>query len=124
MNFFGNLIWLILGGLLTAIIYILAGLVMCITVVGIPFGYQMVKLGIYALHPFGRDNAFGEGEPGCLSLVFNVLWILCGWWEAAIVHCVFGLLFCVTVVGIPLGVQHFKIAKMSLMPFGRVTGKR
>jgi len=121
MNFFANLIWLILGGLLTAALYIIAGLLMCVTIIGIPFGYQLIKLGIYALHPFGRDNDFAPGEPGCLSLVFNVLWIVGGWWEAALVHLFFGLLFCVTIVGIPFGIQHFKIAKMSLFPFGMTT---
>ena len=120
MNLLGNIIWLILGGLLTSVIYVLAGLVLCVTIVGIPFGYQLIKIGLYALCPFGKECRFDEDEPGCLSVIFNVIWVVCGWWEAALIHCVCGLVFCITIVGIPLGIQHFKIAKMSFLPFGSV----
>lgn len=118
MNIIGNIAWLVLGGLITSVMYILSGLVFCITIIGIPFGYQLIKIGLYALLPFGKSMEFGEGEPGCLSLIGNVLWITLGWWEIALVHCFFGLLFCITIVGIPLGMKHFTIAKVSLFPFG------
>jgi len=119
MKFLGNLIWLILGGLITGILYYIAGLVFCVTIIGIPFGYQLFKIGSYAFVPFGRDMTWGPGEPGCLSLFGNVIWVLFGWWEIALVHLFFGLLFCITIVGIPFGIQHFKIAKNSLLPFGQ-----
>lgn len=119
MKLIGNIIWIIFGGLLVSFLYILAGFLFCITIIGIPFGWQLMKIGAYALMPFGKDMTFAPGEPGCLSLIGNVIWVLCGWWEIALVHLVFGLLFCITIVGIPLGVQHFKLAKNTLIPFGQ-----
>lgn len=119
MKFLGNLVWLVLGGLLVSIIYILSGLVLCITVVGIPFGLQLIKFGRYAFWPFGHEVVNRNGEPGCLSIVMNLVWILLGWWEVAIVHLVFGLLFCITIVGVPFGIQHFKLALASVFPFGK-----
>ena len=119
MNSLGNLIWLILGGLVIAIIYWLVGLLMCITIIGIPFGTQLIKLGTYALWPFGHELVDGPGQPGCVSVVMNLIWILLGWWEIAILHVVFGLIFLVTIVGIPFGVQHFRMAIGSIFPFGK-----
>lgn len=118
MSILGNLLWLVLGGLLIALIYYFVGLIMCVTLVGIPFGVQLFKLGTYALWPFGHVITFRDNEPGCLSLIMNLIWILLGWWEIAILHLVFGLLFCITIVGIPWGLQHFKMMKGSLFPFG------
>jgi len=119
MNTLGNIIWLILGGFLSAILYFTAGLLMCITIIGIPFGVQLFKFGVFVLMPFGHEVTDSKDSSGCLSLVFNVLWILCGWWEIALIHAVSGLIFCITIIGIPFGVQHFKIALYSLLPFGR-----
>jgi len=119
MKFIGNILWLILGGFLTGVLYYIAGLLFCITIIGIPFGFQLFKIGSYAFWPFGRDMTWKAGEPGCLSLIGNVLWVCLGWWEIAIIHLICGLLFCITIVGIPFGVQHFKIAKNSLLPFGQ-----
>ena len=119
MKFLGNLLWLVLGGLLVALIYYLLGLLLCITLVGIPFGIQLFKLGTFALWPFGHELVDGPGQPGCLSTVMNLIWILCGWWEIALVHLFFGLLLCITIVGIPWGTQHFKMAFSSILPFGK-----
>jgi uncharacterized membrane protein YccF (DUF307 family) len=119
MKTLGNLLWLILGGLLVAVLYVLVGLVMCITIIGIPFGIQLFKLGSWALWPFGRELVDAPGEPGCLSIVMNVIWLLLGWWEIALVHLFFGLLLCITIIGIPWGVQHLKMALGSLIPFGK-----
>ncbi|MCR4825100.1 MAG: YccF domain-containing protein [Bacteroidales bacterium] len=119
MKFLGNLLWLILGGFLVALIYYIVGLLLCITIVGIPFGYQLFKLGTYALWPFGHELVDGPNEPGCLSVVMNLLWILLGWWEIALVHLVCGLLLCVTVIGLPWGLQHFKMALNAIFPFGK-----
>ena len=120
MKSLDNILWLLFGGLLIALIYFLVGLVMCITIIGIPFGLQLFKLGNYALWPFGREMVFGPNEPGCLSVVMNLIWILLGWWEIAILHGIFGLLFCLTIVGIPWGLQHFKMALGSIFPFGQL----
>lgn len=119
MNSIGNLLWLIFGGIIIAAIYYMVGLLMCITIIGIPFGVQLFKLGTYSLWPFGHDLVNGPGEPGCLSIVMNLLWILLGWWEIAAVHLVCGLLFCVTIVGIPFGLLHFRLALASVFPFGK-----
>ena len=119
MNSIGNIFWLILGGIIIALIYYLVGLLLFITIIGIPFGIQLFKLGTYALWPFGHELVNGPNEPGCLSIVMNLIWILCGWWEVALLHLFFGIIFCITIVGIPLGLQHFKMAIGSIFPFGK-----
>ena len=119
MKFLGNILWLVFGGIIIAIIYYIVGLLMCITIIGIPFGVQLFKLGTYALWPFGRDLVNGPNEPGCVSVLMNLIWILCGWWEIAILYFTFGLLFCLTIVGIPWGLQHFKMAIATVFPFGK-----
>ena len=119
MKFLGNIFWLLFGGIIIAIIYFMVGLVICVSIIGIPFGVQLFKLGSYALWPFGRELVDRPNEPGCLSVFMNLIWILFGWWEIAILHLVFGLLFCITIVGIPWGLQHFKMAIASVFPFGK-----
>lgn len=119
MKFIGNIFWLLFGGIVIAIIYFMVGLVICVSIIGIPFGVQLFKLGSYALWPFGRELVDSPNEPGCLSVFMNLIWILFGWWEIALLHLVFGLLFCITIVGIPWGLQHFKMAIASVFPFGK-----
>lgn len=119
MNTLGNICWLILGGLLIALIYYLVGFLLCLTIIGIPFGIQLFKLGTYALCPFGQELVFGPQEPGCVSVVMNVLWILLGWWEITLIHLICGIICCITIIGIPLGLQHFKMALGSAFPFGK-----
>ena len=119
MKVIGNIFWLIFGGLEIAFFYYLVGLLMCITIIGIPFGVQLFKLGTYVMWPFGREMEFGDKEPGCLSIAMNIIWILTGFWEVAAIHIACGLLFCITIVGIPLGVQHFKMIPAAALPFGQ-----
>ena len=119
MKFLGNIIWLVVGGLLTALLYYLNGLLMCITIIGIPFGVQLFKLGTYALWPFGHEIVSGPNDTGCLSVVMNLLWIFLGWWEIALTHLFCGCIFCITIIGIPWGFQHFKMAIASVFPFGK-----
>ena len=119
MKILGNILWLILGGLVIALIYYFVGLLMCITFIGIPFGLQLFKLGTYALWPFGRELVNGPGEPGCVSVVMNLIWILLGWWEIAVIHLVCALICFISIIGIPWGVQHFKMAIASAFPFGK-----
>ncbi|MBO5404534.1 MAG: YccF domain-containing protein [Paludibacteraceae bacterium] len=119
MKFLGNLVWLIMGGLLTAVMYWFAGLLMCITIIGIPFGVQLFKIGMLSLWPFGHELMPKSNDGGCMQLVFNILWIVLGWWEIALTHLTFGLILCCTIVGIPWGMQHFKLALASLIPFGK-----
>jgi len=119
MNLLGNIIWVIFGGLLVALEYFVAGLLLCLTIVGIPFGYQAFKIGLLALLPFGQTSVVDHQTYGCLSTLMNILWILVGGIWIALTHLVFGLLLCITIVGIPFGLQHFKLMTMALTPFGR-----
>lgn len=123
MSLLGNILWFILGGFLMGLGYIFAGLLYCITIIGIPFGYQLMKIGIYVMCPFGRSIELDKGEPGCLSMAFNIIWVLCGWLELALMHIVIGCILCITIIGIPFGIQHFKIAKLAFLPFGQKAGK-
>jgi uncharacterized membrane protein YccF (DUF307 family) len=120
MNFLGNLLWLLFGGLATAIGYFLGGLAMMVTIIGIPFGFQMIKIGSLCLWPFGRTFQVDKREmPGCLYSLLNVIWLLIAGLWIALLHILFGFLLCVTIIGIPWGMQHFKLAGFALSPFGR-----
>jgi uncharacterized membrane protein YccF (DUF307 family) len=119
MNFFGNLIWLIFGGLMAALGYFFGGLVLCITVIGVPWGLQCFKLAGLVLWPFEKKVVSDGDNMGCLNIFFNLVWILCGGLYTAIVHIVMGAILCLTIIGIPWGKQHFKLVEISLMPFGR-----
>jgi len=119
MNFFGNLIWIIFGGLMAALGYFLGGIVLCTTVIGIPWGLQCFKLAALVLWPFGKKVISDSDNMGCLNILFNLVWLLCGGLYTAIVHIVMGAILCITVIGIPWGKQHFKLIEISLMPFGK-----
>lgn len=119
MNLLGNILWLIFGGLFLGLVYILAGLILCCTIIGIPFGIQVFKIGILALSPFGKDSIATEKSEGCLSLFMNILWVLLFGISTCLTHLFLAAIFCITIIGIPFGKQHFKLAKISLFPFGR-----
>ena len=119
MRFIGNIIWLIFGGLATAVEYILASLPFLISIIGIPFGLQTLKLGMLALWPFGSQVVENESSSGCLSLILNIIWICIGGIWICLTHLFFGVLLCITIIGIPFGKQHFKMAGLSLTPFGK-----
>ena len=116
MRFLGNLLWLILGGLVSALLWAVIGLLLCVIIIGIPFGLQCFKIAGFVLWPFGRD--IRAGSFGLMGALGNIIWILICGIELCIIHLVFGLLLCVTIIGIPFGLQHFKLAKLSLIPFG------
>ena len=111
-----NLLWLIFGGLLSALGWIVTGCLWCITLVGIPVGIQCFKLASISLNPFGKEIVY-ENE-GPVSLLLNIFWIIFGGIEMAIGNAIIGAILCITIIGIPWGKQFFKIAKLSLMPFG------
>lgn len=119
MKFIGNLLWLILGGLIAAAIYFIVGILFCITIIGAPFGYQLIKVGAFCLWPFGKDVSYGPNAGGCLTIIMNVLWFIVGGWEVAVTHLTFGIACCITIIGIPFGLQHFKLAMISVFPFGK-----
>lgn len=119
MRTIGNLIWLLFGGLWAALGYIVGGLTLCLTIVGIPFGLQCFKLAGLVLWPFGREVISTSSDSGCLTLFLNIIWIIFGGIWVAIMHIVFGLLLFITIIGIPFARQHFKLVEISLAPFGK-----
>jgi len=119
MRFLGNIIWLVFGGLVIAIEYIAASLILCITIIGIPFGIQTLKLAGLAIWPFGSDVRVKERPRGCLATLMNILWIFTGGIWISLSHLVFALLLAITIIGIPFALQHLKLAELALTPFGR-----
>jgi uncharacterized membrane protein YccF (DUF307 family) len=119
MNLIGNLIWLIFGGLAAAIGYIVGGFVLCLTIVGIPFGIQCFKIASLVLWPFGKRVVPSNSNMGCLALLCNIIWLIFGGLYTAVIHLVFAALLFVTIIGIPFARQHLKLMELSLMPFGR-----
>lgn len=119
MRILGNIIWLVFGGIFVALEYFIGGLLLCLTIIGIPFGIQVFKLGILSLWPMGHSVVGENYAGGCLSLCMNILWILVGGIWIAVSHLLLGVLFCITLIGIPFGIQHFKLAGLALAPFGK-----
>jgi len=120
MRILGNLIWLLFGGFVIAIEYLIGSLILMITIVGIPFGLQTLKMASLSIWPFGRTSRVEQRASGCLYILMNVLWLICGGLWIAISHAIFGILLCITIIGIPFGMQHFKLTEVALNPFGRV----
>lgn len=121
MKILGNIIWFIFGGWLIALEYFLAGILACLTIIGIPFGLQFFKLAGLSLFPFGKDvlPTFPKQIPGCLGLLLNIIWLCTGGLCIALSHIGIGLFFCITIIGIPFGIQHFKLVSLAIWPFGQ-----
>ena len=115
MGCLGNIIWLICGGFISGLTWLLVGCLWCITIVGIPIGVQCFKFASLAFFPFGKEVTYGGGVA---SFLLNIVWLLLSGLPLAIESAIFGVVLCITIVGIPFGLQHFKIAKLALMPFG------
>jgi uncharacterized membrane protein YccF (DUF307 family) len=116
MRTIANLVWFLLGGFILGVCWLLAGLLCCLTIVGIPLGLQCFKFARLIFWPFGRQIDFSQ--MGTVSLLANILWLLLLGQELALIAAVLGLVFCVTIVGIPFGLQYFKFAKLAFLPFG------
>ena len=119
MSTFGNIVWLIFGGLGTAIGYITVGLGYCATIIGIPWGIQAIKIGIASLLPFGLEVREQRTPGGVLELIANLIWVVLAGWAIALHHLVWALILAVTVVGLPFAAQHMKLIPLSLFPFGK-----
>lgn len=120
MNLIGNLLWIVLGGgIFVFLFYLLGGIILCLTIVGIPFGVQCFKLSMLGLVPFGRQITEKPTATGCLSIIMNIIWIFAAGIELALTHVVFGLLCAITIVGLPFARQHAKLAALCLTPFGK-----
>ena len=120
MNPLLNLIWLLCGGIFTAIEYLISSLLMMMTIIGIPFGFQTLKLAGLALWPFGKEVRSTPDSGGCLSIIMNIIWLFLGGIWISLSHLGWGILLCITIIGIPFGKQHFKLAGLALTPFGKV----
>ncbi len=119
MKTIGNIIWVIFGGFFLFIHYLISGFLMCLTIIGIPFGFQIFKMAYIALWPFGKEIVPVDSGIGFLSIILNILWIIFGGIWLAIHHFLWGILFSITIIGIPFGIQHFKLARIALFPFGK-----
>lgn len=115
MGCLGNALWFIFGGCVTGLSWCLAGCLWCLTIIGIPVGLQCFKFASLSFFPFGKEVVYGGG-PG--SFLLNVIWLVVSGLVLAMEHLGIGVLLCITVVGIPFGLQQFKLAKLALMPFG------
>ncbi|MEG0741435.1 MAG: YccF domain-containing protein [Clostridia bacterium] len=115
MSFFGNLIWFLVAGFWQGLCWLLAGLLWCLTIVGIPIGRQCFKFSALSFFPFGKEVVPGGGA---ISTLMNLLWlVLSGFW-LALGSAGIGLVLCLTIIGIPFGLQCFKLARLALTPFG------
>lgn len=115
MGCLGNLLWFIFGGFISGISWCLAGVLWCITIVGIPVGTQCFKFASLSFFPFGKEVIYGGGAG---SLILNVIWLVVSGLPLAVEHLTIGVVLCITLIGIPFGLQQFKLAKLALMPFG------
>ena len=115
MGCLGNLLWFVFGGLWMGLGWLLVGILWCITIIGIPIGTQCFKLAGLAFFPFGKEVEYGGGAG---SFLLNIIWMIVSGIPLALESLLIGLVFCVTIIGIPFGLQCFKLAKLALMPFG------
>ena len=119
MSLLGNILWLIFGGLIAGLGYIFGGLLTCITIVGIPFGIQAMKIGVATFAPFGKQIVELPEANSPLRLILNVIWLVLFGWEIALAHAASALILAVTIIGIPFSLQHLKLIPLALLPFGR-----
>ena len=113
-----NVIWFVIAGWWLALLYLLAGLIACVLIVTIPFGIACFRLAGYVIWPFGRTVVWRR-DAGVASGIGNVLWVVLFGWELALMHAVTGLLLCITIIGIPLGIASWKMVPLALLPLGR-----
>lgn len=115
MRLVGNILWILFGGLILAILWGFVGIICCCTIIAILIGIQCFKCASLVIWPFGRDVCYSNSS---FNFLLNVIWILLFGWELAIASCVIGLVWCMTIIGIPFGIQCFKFARLALLPFG------
>ncbi len=118
MNLLLNIIWLILGGFIVVMAYLLGAILLCLTIIGIPFGIQCFKLAGLALMPFDREVREKEPPGGALAVIMNVIWIILPGLELAVFHLMMALLLALTIIGLPLAAQHLKMTRLAILPFG------
>ncbi|MFB6319187.1 YccF domain-containing protein [Saccharicrinis sp. FJH54] len=119
MRFLGNIIWLVFGGFAVALEYFVSGIALMVTIIGIPFGIQSIKLGMFALWPFNQKIQDRPEPDGCITIPMNIIWFIIGGFWILVTHILFGTLLFITIIGIPWGQQHFKMARLAFAPFGK-----
>ena len=119
MSIIGNLFWLVLGGVFVFFGYLIGGIALCLTIIGIPWGIQCFKLAIFALFPFGSDTRCTDNNSSDTNLLLNIIWLIFGGAWVVVNHLVWGLFLCLTIIGLPFGLQHLKMVRLALTPFGR-----
>lgn len=119
MSLIGNIIWLICGDFVTGLGYIVGGLSICCTIIGIPFGIQSIKIGLASMAPFGKEIVSSENANNTLQTIFNIIWLFLFGWGIAIAHLVSALILGITIIGLPFAKQHIKLVNLALLPFGR-----
>ena len=117
MSLLGNIVWLIFGGFIAGMGYIIGGILLCITIIGIPFGLQTIRLGVATMAPFGKEVKPNKRAGGLFTLIMDVIWLIFFGWEIALAHIVGGVLLGITIIGIPFAIQHFKLVPVALFPF-------
>ncbi|MFC1776093.1 YccF domain-containing protein [Pseudomonadota bacterium] len=118
MSFVLNILWFIFGGFLVSLAYILGGVLLCITIIGIPFGIQCFKLSILGMAPFGREVREIQPPGGAISVIMNVIWIILPGLELALIHLFLAAFFAITIIGLPFAAQHLKLTRLAILPFG------
>ena len=113
-----NIIWFLLGGFIVFFLYLIGGIILCITIIGIPFGIQCFKLSILGVAPFGREIRETEPPGGAIAIIMNIIWIILPGLELALIHLFLALVFAITIIGLPFSVQHLKFARLAILPFG------
>lgn len=124
MNILLNILWIVFGGFIICIEYVIASLLLMLTIVGIPFGLQTLKLAGLSLFPFGNEVRTLPSGGGCLNLVMNIIWVFVGGIEICLTHLALGVILSITIIGIPFGLQHFKLAGLAFTPFGRTVAEK
>jgi uncharacterized membrane protein YccF (DUF307 family) len=119
MSLIGNILWLIFGGFLSGLGYILAGLLLCLTIIGIPFGLMSMRIGVATFAPFGKQVVERSNANSALRILFNIIWLVLFGWGIALSHLAAALVLFVSIIGIPFAVQHIKLIPLALFPFGR-----
>ena len=118
MLFLLNITWFLLGGFLVFFAYLIGGVILCLTIIGIPFGIQCFKLSVLGLAPFGKEIRDTEPPGGALAVIMNVIWILLPGLELALIHLFLAAIFAITIIGLPFAAQHLKMTRLALLPFG------
>lgn len=125
MSLIGNILWIVLGGGLVIFIeYVLGGVALCVTIIGIPFGVECFKIAMLGLLPFGKEVTTTPKGMGCLAVLLNIVWIIVFGLAIAVTHVVLAALLAITIIGIPFAIQHLKLARLAFTPFGLVVREK